>query len=405
MRGAYYNEFDPFVAEWLRNLIKAGLIADGEVDERSIKEVKPDDVQGFVQCHFFAGIGGWSYALRLAGWPDDRPVWTGSCPCQPFSAAGKRKGFDDDRHLWPVWFDLIRECRPPVLLGENVARATEWLGLVRSDLEGLDYAVGAMPIEAASAGAFHKRDRYWFVAMAEPWITNQFGGLGDQAKKKCSAPSYEFFDIENEGSWGPYASYSGSDGSLAVAERRASERHGHEMVSASEGLQGATRQQWLRHDVGDGFAASIVADAESELVNAARERRGEGRAEHELRGGRSAAAGASGMGDTNCAGLALGPLADDGRGTARDEGPTPGSASANIEWLPCSDGKARPTQPGIFPLAHAVSGRMVVRRTVKQGDAEVQEENYYSRIGALRGIGNAIDAVTAAAFIEAVMIC
>jgi len=86
---AYYNEIDPFAAEWLRQLIKDGLIADGEVDERSIEDVTPNELAGFTQCHFFAGIGGWSYALRLAGWPDDQPVWTGSCPCQPFSTAGK----------------------------------------------------------------------------------------------------------------------------------------------------------------------------------------------------------------------------------------------------------------------------------------------------------------------------
>ena len=79
--SAYYNEFDPKAAAWLRELIKRGLIADGVVDERSILDVSADDLVGFTQCHFFAGIGGWSYALRLAGWSDDQPVWTGSPPC------------------------------------------------------------------------------------------------------------------------------------------------------------------------------------------------------------------------------------------------------------------------------------------------------------------------------------
>jgi hypothetical protein len=89
--GAYYNEIDPFSSAWLRELIKANLIAPGEVDERSIEQVEARDLRGFTQCHFFAGIGVWSYALRNAGWRDNEPVWTGSCPCPPFSSAGKKK--------------------------------------------------------------------------------------------------------------------------------------------------------------------------------------------------------------------------------------------------------------------------------------------------------------------------
>jgi len=162
----YYNEFDPYAAQWLRNLIDAGHIAKGEVDTRSIKDVSASDLTGYVQCHFFAGLGGWSHALRLAGWPDDRPVWTGSCPCQPFSAAGTQKGTADDRHLWPVWFDLIRECRPGVVFGEQVEAAINhgWLDLVQSDLESESYACGAAGIPAAGVGAPHIRQRLWFVA-------------------------------------------------------------------------------------------------------------------------------------------------------------------------------------------------------------------------------------------------
>ncbi len=164
MQGVYYNEFDPNAAAWLRNLIAARLIPDGDVDERSIADIHHDDLKGYVSAHFFAGIGGWPASLRLAGWPDDRPVWTGSCPCQPFSQAGKQRRFDDPRHLWPEFKRLIDERRPTVLFGEQVAGASQWLRLVRGDLEALEYAVGAMPIEAASAGADHLRDRFWFVA-------------------------------------------------------------------------------------------------------------------------------------------------------------------------------------------------------------------------------------------------
>ncbi|WP_454826077.1 DNA cytosine methyltransferase [Paraburkholderia xenovorans] len=163
---AYYNEIDPYAAQWLRNLIARGHIAAGEVDERSIEDVRPDDLRGFTQCHFFAGIGGWPLAFRLAGWPDDRPVWSGSAPCQPFSAAGEGLGFADERHLWPLYFHLIKERRPSEIYGEQVAAAAKWLILVRSDLEALGYAVGAMPIEAASAGADHFRDRYFFMGHA-----------------------------------------------------------------------------------------------------------------------------------------------------------------------------------------------------------------------------------------------
>jgi DNA (cytosine-5)-methyltransferase 1 len=164
--GAYYNEIDPYAAQWLRNLIAAGHIAPGDVDERSIVDVDADDLKGYTQCHFFAGIGGWSYAARLAGWPDDRKLWTGSCPCQPFSEAGRRKGQADERHLWPTFFNLIRSAKPAVVMGEQVAAAIgqNWLDGVYSDLEGIDYACRAAVVPACAVNAPHRRDRLWFVA-------------------------------------------------------------------------------------------------------------------------------------------------------------------------------------------------------------------------------------------------
>ena len=163
---AYYNEIDPYAAQWLRNLIKAGHIAPGDVDERSIVDVRASDLKGYTQAHFFAGFGGWPYALRLAGWDDDRHVWTGSCPCQPLSSAGQRQGHADERHLWPAFFGLISECSPAIVFGEQVASkdGREWLSGVRADLEAVGYACGASDLCAAGAGAPQIRQRIYWMA-------------------------------------------------------------------------------------------------------------------------------------------------------------------------------------------------------------------------------------------------
>lgn len=173
---AYYNEFDPKATAWLRELIKQGHIADGVVDERSITDVKPEDLAGFTQCHFFAGIGGWSYALRLAGIPDDFPCWTGSPPCQPFSTAGKQLGQLDERHLGPTFMRLVDECKPAILFGEQVAAAIgkHWLDDLFTELERQGYACGSAVLPACSIGAPHKRDRLFFGSKLVVHANNEY---------------------------------------------------------------------------------------------------------------------------------------------------------------------------------------------------------------------------------------
>jgi DNA (cytosine-5)-methyltransferase 1 len=275
---AYYNEWDPYAAAWLRNLIAEGLLPDGDVDETDIRDVYPLDLVGYTQCHFFAGIGGWPLALRRAGWPDDRDVWTGSCPCQPFSTAGAGGGFADERHLWPFFHQLIRVCRPHVVFGEQVevAVAHGWLDIVCDDLAGEGYTCGAVATPACGVGAPHIRQRLWWVA------DNMWAGR---------------------------------------SERRAGARDGQ--VAGSGGL--------------DGVADTNGARSQGRFVG------GDGADERAARP----------------AGL--------------------GGFWSDAEWLPCRDGKARPTKPGIFPLAHGVP----------------------ARVGKLRAAGNAIVPQVAEDFIRA----
>lgn len=331
---AYYNEIDPYAAEWLRNLIAAGHIAHGVVDTRSIEDVRPDELAGYTQCHFFAGIGVWSRALRLAGWPDDRPVWTGSCPCQPFSAAGKGAGTADERHLWPAWQWLIAQCRPRVIFGEQVEAAIkhDWLDLVQADLEGLGYAVGAAGLPAAGVGAPHGRARLWFVADHEAGRRSEVDPLGGRGDEGVRAQGGERLDSGRE--LGGLA-HDDAAGRLLLRPSRL-------------------------HDQGQPGDDAVRRGADGELAH--REREGlEGHA--------------GDVDDGNEPGW-LG--ADEARPVATGGGSSFWSA---CDWLPCRDGKARPVEPGTFPLAHGVA----------------------ARVGKLRAYGNAIVSQVAAEVIGAFM--
>ncbi len=340
---AYYNEFDPFAAAWLRELIKDGLIADGEVDERSIADVQADDLSGFDQVHFFAGIGGWSYALRLAGIDDDEPVWTGSCPCQPFSSAGKRKGVADERHLWPEMFRLVRECRPATVFGEQVEAAIRlgWVDGVRGDLERENYAFGFHVLGAHSVESPHIRQRIYWVADNESERRRWWSSGAEESARRRG--------IENNGSRGRLVDADGT-GSQQVSSTASATRYRSSVVSADRGTSNR-----LEHSASDG--------------------RQQGRAEPIGRG-TSSGCGNGWLGDTNSEREGEIGRVSTGSGTERTRGPW-----GDSRVILCRDGKQRriPAQPELFPLAYGVS----------------------NRVGTLRGAGNAIVPQVAAEFIKA----
>jgi len=297
----YYNEHDKFAAAWLRELIADGQLPPGDVDERDIQDVRPNDLVGYTQCHFFAGIGGWKLALMRSGWPDDRPVWTGSCPCQPFSSAGKRAGTADERHLWPSWFWLIQQCGPATVFGEQVASpdALVWLDVVQPDLEGAGYAVGVADMCAAGVGAPHIRQRLWFVA--------------DSASER----------------W---------NGGAATAEQA-----GRRFIEASRNAGGvadtlsAGRPEWWSCTGDRSLAGCSSPIGLGNAISTGLERLG-------------------GHGDrTTGWALASGSIAE--AGDVMRPGPTNG-LWRDADWLACRDGKWRPVEPGTFPLAHGISNRV-----------------------------------------------
>jgi DNA (cytosine-5)-methyltransferase 1 len=306
---AYYNEIDPFAAAWLRELIADGLIADGEVDERSVVDVRASDLRGYSQHHFFAGIGGWSCALRLAGWSDDRPVWTGSVPCQPLSSAGQRKGHADERHLWPAFHGLIAECRPPTLFGEQVASklGREWFSGVRADLESSGYACGAADLCAAGVGAPHIRQRLWWVADAHGAGTGRDAGTVPRPEAQGGGKRVTNGDLVN----GP--EYGGLEGGLGHA-------HG-------TGCQARDTQP-----IGD-----------------------------ESRAGKSSEPGShDGLADSSNEGLPPPEFEKLRAARGKEQGGTVKQHGCAWwgKYIPCSDGKARRVEPGIQPLAHGVSNRV-----------------------------------------------
>lgn len=386
---AYYNEIEPYAAEWLRNLILCELIADGDVDTRSIEDVRPVDLAGYTQCHFFAGIGVWSWALRRAGWPDTRPVWTGSCPCQPFSTAGQGRGMGDERHLWPAWFHLISECRPTVLLGEQVASkdAEPWVDLVHADLEALGYAFGAIPFPAAGVGAPHIRDRLYWVAH------NDGDGRHPLPQRQLRADTKH--DAEPRGATGGQALANAAGRGCGVVGGEALPRRSRHAdgCEPAGGVADPDREAG-RRDARQPFGWGSVAP---------------------LRGGETEpgrCGGASGLGD------AVQPGSPDtesalvrGEGRRKEGGAVeqPGGAFwSSAAWIPCRDGKHRPVESRVEPMADGLARELGYVRTEDdtwQLSPLVEKDQTYGRTGRLRGYGNAICAPAAIEWIRAVMEC
>jgi DNA (cytosine-5)-methyltransferase 1 len=356
---AFYNEHDPFKAQWLRNLIAAGVIAPGVVDERSIEDIAPNELYGYKQVHLFAGIGVWSYALRLAGWPDDRQVWTISCPCQPFSTAGALAGFEDERHLWPAAQHLLAQCRPATVIGEQVASedAKHWIDLVSADMEIMGYAFGAVAFPAASVGAPENRLRtYWMGHTTS--ARSQVGEVVARIRPAAIA------GIAREVATG---------GSATVLRLADTDR-----TSA-----GSAVQTGRILDLGRS-APSRLADTDRVRLQPpplAARRTGNQQQDVEPRGG---------PGEL---GNADGGRRIEGQQETKSGLPYPASASVRTDplngfwrgadWLFCRDGCWRAVEPGTFPLA--------------DGPA--------SRVGRLHAYGDAIVAPQAKVFIESVMEC
>lgn len=352
----YFNEHDAFAAAWLRNLFP-----EATVDPRSIADVAPDDLTGFRRVHLFGGIGGWELALRLAGWPDDRPVWTGSCPCQPFSQAGRGGGASDPRNLWPEMRRLVAVRRPAALLGEQVASPAgrRWLAGARADLEDLGYACGATDLCAAGVGAPHLRQRlYWgarLLADVQSGGCDQQRGEGRGATCPRSAG-----DVRQPAHGGGTDRMADAD---SPSRRQDPGGRSAQFDRTDERRPETTGQPRIYR------VSCSLADADGSQR------------------------GSDGPGNQDGAGPGgRGPVGTPGGGRTPD-------IWGHFDLVACRDGRARRVEPGTLPLAHGLSA-LVGRGESGLGRLDLRAAGR-NRTGRLRGYGNAVVPQLAAVFVRA----
>lgn len=391
--AAYYNEIDPEKAAWIRELIKTGVIAPGEVDERDIRQVRADDLRGFKQCHFFAGIAVWSYALRLAGWPDDQEVWTGSCPCPSFSAAGKGQGFDDARHLWPAWWPLIRESRPSTIFGEQVAAAIRhgWWDLVSTDLESEAYAVAAAVLTSAGVGGPDIRERLYWLAHSECNGGRSDIEIGRQEGRTTDRRDSEAVRLADTAARGR--------GML----RSAPGSTGHAESSDETGRLDDAKRARLEGCDGTG---DLELHRGAEPLRPVGETGSTGRLAN-------ADGGESWFGELQRSGEHGLVTPDSGNGFRHPFADALKGFWGDADWLFCTDGKWRPVEAKPQPMADGAAddlGRVRNRSSYGFALQKAEEEigfplgeNSPARLMRLRGYGDAINSQVAAEFIRAVL--
>lgn len=379
----YYNDFDPHSVAWLKQLIADGLIPPGDVDGRSIKEVQPSDLQGYDQCHFFAGIAGWPLGLALAG-QANRSVWTGSCPCQPYSSAGKQKGDADERNLWPDFFRLIRECRPDVVFGEQVESAIRhgWLDGIQRDLEGEAYAVGHCVLGAHSVGAPHIRQRLFWVADASSQSSqrNTRGLLATQTGVSCADGTKHGDRIERL-----------RDGCAisGLADTGAERLDGRPCLEGSRRDQGERSKASSDAGFGGGLGQPpLHRDRPMPLGRSTRQGETEGR---ERQSGGSGASSGVGLAD----GAREGEIGCVSEGMQSQCSRSPWS---DFSLVKCRDEKHRRIERGTFPLVARLPGDVVPSGDPSLSYVQATPE---ARTWRLKGYGNAIVPQLAAEFIDA----